>query len=614
MRHRRTIQVRFLSFVIAILITGDVCHANQVTVPQLAPLGIQVPTNTALKALVGGGDGEPIYRAGFTAAGDGGSAKYVYSASPCSLNAGAGDNGSQVAVTAGGCFNADFGGNGASVKVWGAKCDNSTDDGPAFTAALGSYSKIIVPTAATCRIATTTHFTAFPVSLTGQQVWPTNTGAPAAIKCDTGSSDCLSTLSSTTQKSGVNIANIVFKGGSQTGGNILHLSNTTTSKFGQLIMNNVWNGIEVDGPNGNSNTFENILIQGCRGSQGFLWTNGDMSNNSNVVTINDSAVACGSSADGIVMDGNLQTLRLNKVSIIDSGHQLYMRNTVGSTVCPGYVLANDVEFNGGSHTANFIRADCGFSVQLVNPWSYGATSGDGFAFNMHAPPSAVGSNILMITNGQLLGAQIAGRCVFLNWNNVMISNTLISGCNGDALQVGAGALRTNLSGGIIIGNSDDYCVSSTIDASVRSLFLNGTLVSGGCSLGLYHDPAEAIVLHDTASDPLLGTITSISGCGTGCTVAGSVGNQAHGSILMTAGTTPSSSGSFTMNFTLHLTPFPLCIVTPRAGGSGHWDSHSSIIMQPGGTGDSTVVNWFNNNVNLTNTDAYFLDYVCQGLA
>jgi hypothetical protein len=64
----------------------------------------EAATNAALQA-VPVGTYTLVYRAGFTTAGDGGTMVYGFSSSPCSLNAGAGDNGSQVAPSVGvGCW------------------------------------------------------------------------------------------------------------------------------------------------------------------------------------------------------------------------------------------------------------------------------------------------------------------------------------------------------------------------------------------------------------------------------------------------------------------------------------------------------------------------------
>lgn len=111
----------------------------------------QVPTNAALKQFIGAA-GMRVMRAGFYAAGDGGQANYDYSSSACSLNSGAGDDGSQVQATPSGCWIADFWNKKANVRQFGAKGDNSNDDGPAFRGACawalsapGSSNPVYIP-------------------------------------------------------------------------------------------------------------------------------------------------------------------------------------------------------------------------------------------------------------------------------------------------------------------------------------------------------------------------------------------------------------------------------------------------------------------------------------
>lgn len=90
--------------------------------------------NAALQAAPTGS--YPVYRSGFSATGDGGGMTYTWSAASCSLNGGAGDNGSQVKGLSvhGGCWLA------AAVspvdpRVWGADPTGATDSTAAIQAA-----------------------------------------------------------------------------------------------------------------------------------------------------------------------------------------------------------------------------------------------------------------------------------------------------------------------------------------------------------------------------------------------------------------------------------------------------------------------------------------------
>jgi hypothetical protein len=86
-----------------------------------------VATNAALKALTGGSV-PVIVRDGYTTAGDGGAATYVWGSSACTVSAGAGDNGWQVKPTTGsGCWTASFPATGADVRAWGAASGANVD-------------------------------------------------------------------------------------------------------------------------------------------------------------------------------------------------------------------------------------------------------------------------------------------------------------------------------------------------------------------------------------------------------------------------------------------------------------------------------------------------------
>lgn len=68
--------------------------------------------------------GSPVYRAGFTTAGDGGQATYRYTSNACT----AADDGAQVAASGGGCWQIQADANGVDFRVWGAVNGTLVDD------------------------------------------------------------------------------------------------------------------------------------------------------------------------------------------------------------------------------------------------------------------------------------------------------------------------------------------------------------------------------------------------------------------------------------------------------------------------------------------------------
>lgn len=85
---------------------------------------VKVANNAALKALTAG-KYTTVFRAGYSAAGDGGAAVYNWSAAACSISGG--DNGSQVAPSSGtGCWVADFSAAPPSYMVWDCTLSSPT--------------------------------------------------------------------------------------------------------------------------------------------------------------------------------------------------------------------------------------------------------------------------------------------------------------------------------------------------------------------------------------------------------------------------------------------------------------------------------------------------------
>lgn len=86
-------------------------------------------TNALLKAYTGMTAGQTIVRQGFYAGGDSEPVFYIYSATNCTLNSGAGDNGSQIQPNSGGgCWNWNPNPGGHTPNVFGAHGDGVTAD------------------------------------------------------------------------------------------------------------------------------------------------------------------------------------------------------------------------------------------------------------------------------------------------------------------------------------------------------------------------------------------------------------------------------------------------------------------------------------------------------
>ena len=108
----------------------------------LAPLlmaatytGLPIVMTNAQLALLPSWQYFAVLRLGVNAVGDAPAQWFVPSATTCSLNAGAGDVGSEVPTVDSGCFNADFPGAGDDIREWGPTLNGTTDDSAAWLAA-----------------------------------------------------------------------------------------------------------------------------------------------------------------------------------------------------------------------------------------------------------------------------------------------------------------------------------------------------------------------------------------------------------------------------------------------------------------------------------------------
>ncbi|CAB3784268.1 hypothetical protein [Pararobbsia alpina] len=86
-----------------------------------------------------------IHRDGYTAAGDGGQMDYVWSSSACSLNSGAGDNGSQVPASGGGCWNWSPPASGVTAMVFGAAGNGTATDTTALQSTINATAAAKIP-------------------------------------------------------------------------------------------------------------------------------------------------------------------------------------------------------------------------------------------------------------------------------------------------------------------------------------------------------------------------------------------------------------------------------------------------------------------------------------
>jgi len=174
-----------------------------------------VSSNTALTAMKVSSGIPSVVRLGFATKGDSPPVTYNPQVAPCSLNAGAGDGGSQVQSVDGGCWLGQISSANADVRIWGAKGDGTTDALSALNACIAAFDNacLIPPTSRLFRASGTV---LAPNGLRGVVAKMGNGSADnsgfngsSGIVCDTAVTPCLQVGSSSVNANSQTLSNIV---------------------------------------------------------------------------------------------------------------------------------------------------------------------------------------------------------------------------------------------------------------------------------------------------------------------------------------------------------------------------------------------------------------------
>ena len=204
-----------------------------------------VATNAALTAL-STATAPSVIRDAYAANGDAPSLRYYSSGSACSLNAGAGDGGSQIASADSKCWLADFPATGVDVRAFGAKCDGATNDTTAIQNAI-NYSgnansiAVIIPASASGCVASVSITAANNIPIRGNG-WTTIAAGGSKLKAPNLTSSVL-TIGTV---GGISVEGVLFIG------NATAASSYTSSVPPLIYLNG------ASGGNPNNVTFKNV--------------------------------------------------------------------------------------------------------------------------------------------------------------------------------------------------------------------------------------------------------------------------------------------------------------------------------------------------------------------
>ena len=377
---------------------------NGLTVSPLAT----VSSNAALKAL-SVGTYSSVYRAGFLTAGDGGAAYYNYSSSACSLNSGAGDNGSQVApTTGGGCWLASFSGC-AAIDSYGGNGNGTADNTAAWAAVVAAqrYS-----TRVCVQFGAGTYYFASAVSVTAAtlgSVTLQGAGADATV-IEFASGQNGVTITYADWSSSATVQNLTIAAMGSNVGSTIGLNLTTTVGFVA-----------------NQNAQSNILNVTVRGSDGYartnVWHTGVQIFGVRWVNVTNLMVMGGGSAGGCTGCINNGSIGLNYAGT--------------STAVPVQLNIQGSHFDYVTYGINYGTYAQGLVVNMCDVV--------GGVFGIYTSAANVGNDQLTVSNSNF---------------NVGDQNGVTSGISGAGIFDGKGVTNTQIVGNTFLIEPNAYGYSA----------------------------------------------------------------------------------------------------------------------------------------------------------
>ena len=333
--------------------------------------------------------------------------------------------------------------------------------------------------------------------------------------------------------------------------------------------------------------------------------------------------------DGLVLNASSSTLGQDPGIIIQNSSVIHLRNI--NTTNPSIVPLQFVG-SGGQASAGGPRNGTGGGVVVENsvfdeggnPGIISVTSGSSVNFigigcfaGIVTCLTVDGTSSAYITDSQFI--PFNGSCGGGTRNGITIASgglveamsSSIQGCGAGA----AGAAVTGPAGATFydLGGNDYRNCTGTLPCSLATLaqsFSSGVFPVFPLATGSTTQLGGRQTVSGTAPT------FAVTGFGTGPTVTVGAGStDAAGSVLITAGTTPGSSGTFTLTFSTiagaYGTNPPVCIFGLQ-NGTGSWNAlaQEPVIQTP--TTTSVVGNWADNSVPLTAASTYGFIWSCYG--
>ena len=316
------------------------------------------------------------------------------------------------------------------------------------------------------------------------------------------------------------------------------------------------------------------------------------------------------------------------LSATGGAHFFLRQNSLGGAIDVVQPAASDLS-NGTTGSNAVALADSPvFTTQITTPKALGGSA----AGSTLILQSTSGTGTLTTAGVQIAGGTNGGTTIasFLNNGNVGVNTSSpvfdadsagrYFSMDGGSSSFGDLGVGGNQSGTTAAIAEIGFFNSNLGTAEKRNAFItvrnDGATNSGKIQIGTANAGALSINLQidHFGNFVAAGTAPTVASTGTGSSPTNTVDtgdNDFVGTITVTAGTAPSSSGTVTLTFAGTLgTNAPVCQWT-LGNGTGTFNARATAINGTQST-SSSVVNWDNNAVNLTAASTYKFNYNCTG--
>jgi len=275
-----------------------------------------------------------------------------------------------------------------SVTSYGAVGNGVADDTAAFSSAItatqsGGGGVVLIPKG-TYKITSTLTVSTASVQFKGV--------GDSSIITPVGNFDVFSFIGGQTN---CGASNFHINGAGHTGGNVFSVINSHRIKFSTITADGVFNGWFVE--TSNVCLLEDIWFNNVAGTWFIKWL-GDNAHRSDVLSLLNVTASGASTTDGIIWDGNCDTLRAHAVGMVGFNRAIHVLQSSGTNM-PMFLEAHDVEIDFPHAEGILIDAGQGFNIS--NCYIQGSATSHGVSL-------ASGVDQVTFTGGRITGHFKAG--------------------------------------------------------------------------------------------------------------------------------------------------------------------------------------------------------------